>query len=73
MKCTLILEVSYLYYVHITDFGLIAYQRILALIYTKRKLINKLSFDMIGLLYKELTPYEAMNLTFNYPMYVTVA
>ena len=64
IKCTLILKVNYTCCVHITDFGLIVYQRILTLFIHETK-AYKITFLLIhkGLLYKELTPYEAMNLT----------
>ena len=48
VKRTLILKVTYACCAHITDFGLIAYQRILALFIHKTKayIANKLSLDI---------------------------
>ena len=65
VKRTLILQVNYACCAHITDFGLIAYQRIFGSFYTQNQsLYNKLSFHIKSLLYKEeLTPYKAMDFT----------
>ena len=68
VKCTLILEVNYVCCAHITDLGLIAYQRILAIFIQKPKI--SILLIQKGLLYKEeLTSYKAMNFTlFDYPI-----
>ena len=50
---------------HITDFGLITtIPKNIGSFYTQNEsLYNKLSFDIKGLLYKELAPYKAMDFT----------
>ena len=62
LKCTIILEVNYVCCAYITDFGLITYQRVLALLYMKQKLI--LLIYIKKMLYnEELVPYKATNFT----------
>ena len=64
----LILVINHECCAHITDCGLIAYQRIQAL-FTCETQTYKLSFGIKSLLYKEeITPYKAMNPTSSYPM-----
>ena len=65
----LILIVNHVCCAHITDCELIAYQRIQAP-FTHKMKAYKISFlfDIERLLYEELTPYEAMNLTLSYPI-----
>ena len=62
VKRTLILQVNYVCCAHITDFGLIACQRIVCFIHEMKA--YKICFLLKGLLYKEeLATYKALNFT----------
>ena len=65
VKHTSIFKVNYACCAHITDFSLIAYQRILAVLTheTKAYKLRFLLIYMFAVQTKELTPYKAMNFT----------